>query len=90
MTQFGRDTPETPDWARTFDENTAAQLLQRDTKALIDAWPNTDLARQAHPSPDHFFPLLYAYGASTEDDPTTFPTTGFDGGSISMRSVLFG
>jgi 4,5-DOPA dioxygenase extradiol len=44
---------------------------------------------QAHPTPEHFLPLLYALGASSKSAPTSFPIEGFDH-SLSMRSVRFG
>ncbi len=44
----------------------------------------------AHPTPEHFMPLLYAMGASDRDDTVTFPITGFDMSSLSMRAVQFG
>jgi 4,5-DOPA dioxygenase extradiol len=44
----------------------------------------------AHPTPDHWLPLIYAYGASDENDRVQFPTEGFDLGSISMRNVVWG
>jgi aromatic ring-opening dioxygenase catalytic subunit (LigB family) len=37
----------------------------------------------------HYLPLLYAAGAAG-DDAVSFPIEGFDLGSISMRSVIFG
>jgi 4,5-DOPA dioxygenase extradiol len=35
-------------------------------------------------------PLLYAAGASTQNDAVRFPIQGFDMASLSMRSVVFG
>jgi len=35
-------------------------------------------------------PLLYAAGAADAKDAVSFPISGFDMGSLSMRSVLFG
>jgi 4,5-DOPA dioxygenase extradiol len=43
----------------------------------------------AHPTPDHWLPLLYAAGAGGDDD-VSYPVVGFDLGSLSMRSVRFG
>lgn len=90
---FGRmreSSPDTPDWARRFDETIEKVLDQRDTKALLGLWPGTDDGRQAHPSPDHFLPLIYAQAATDGSDEVRYPTTGFDMGSISMRNVIFG
>jgi len=80
----------TPDWARRFDELVADCLARHDSKALIELWPDTPDGRRAHPSPDHWLPLLYAYAATDEADGVRFPVTGFDLGSISMRNVVFG
>lgn len=90
---FGRmqtGSTETPPWARSFDAKIAEALFQRDTKSLLAAWPDTDDGRMAHPSPDHWLPLIYAYAATDERDRVRFPTEGFDLGSISMRNVAFG
>lgn len=76
-----------PDWAERFDADIAAALEQRDHDFLARAI-TSDAARQSHPTPDHYLPLLYAAGAAGDDD-VSFPITGFDLGSISMRSVRF-
>lgn len=89
---FGRmqsGSRETPDWARRVDDRVKAALEGRDTKALASIWPDSDDGRKAHPSPDHWLPLLYAYGATDDRDGVSFPTEGFDLGSLSMRNALF-
>ena len=78
----------TPGWASAFDGDVARALEQRDAAFLARA-PESDAGRQAHPSPDHYLPLLYAAGAASEKDALTFPITGFDAGSLSMRAALF-
>nr|MBP7686189.1 4,5-DOPA dioxygenase extradiol [Deltaproteobacteria bacterium] len=80
---------ETPPWAARFDQTVAQALTQRDTEALLGLWPSEDGAL-AHPSPDHWWPLLYAYGATEGTDTTRFPLEGFDLGSLSMRNVIIG
>jgi len=42
------------------------------------------------PTPDHYLPLLPILALRREGDSMTFPVEGFDGGSMSMLSVLFG
>ena len=78
----------TPDWASSFDAQAAQVLRDRDTAALcsMDSLPE---GRLAHPSNDHWLPLLVAYGASSETDALSFPVEGFDLGSLSMRSVCW-
>ena len=81
---------ETPDWAHRFDDDVSRVLEQHDGDALQKLWTDSDLGRRAHPVPDHWFPLLYAAGASNDLDEVTFLSEGFDWGSISMRNVVFG
>lgn len=79
----------TPDWAQRFDMATGEMLAGRETDRLLAAWSETDDGRRAHPTPEHWLPLLYAYGASDDRDAVSFPTEGFDLGSLSMRNVVF-
>ena len=78
-----------PQWAARFDHEIEAALVQRDHDQLARSI-TTDDGRLSHPSPDHYLPLLYAAGAAHDDDEVTFPVTGWDWGSLSMRSVQFG
>ncbi len=80
---------ETPDWARRFDDHVKQAITQRDTEGLLALWQGTAEGQLAHPSPDHWLPLLYAYGASHGSEQAEFPIEGFDLGSISMRNVVF-
>jgi len=80
---------ETPAWAHAFDEDVARALTQHDTRYLVGAL-ETEAGRMAHPTPDHFLPLLYVAGAADAGDPLQMPITGFDMASLSMRAVLFG
>jgi 4,5-DOPA dioxygenase extradiol len=79
----------TPNWALDFDGSVAGALEQRDAATLAGAL-GTSAGRNAHPSPDHYLPLLYAFGASDERDGISYPVNGFDLGSLSMRAVRFG
>ena len=88
--QMRAGTQEKPTWATQFDSDVASALRQHDARALVAAWPSTDAGRMSHPTPDHWLPLLYAQAASVDTDDVTFPTQGFDMGSISMRQVRWG
>jgi 4,5-DOPA dioxygenase extradiol len=79
----------TPGWARAFDDGIATALVAHDGGHLVRALEG-EPGRLAHPTPDHYLPLLYTAGASDPGDPVRFPATGFDMGSLSMRSVVFG
>ncbi len=78
----------TPEWASRFDSDIANAIKQRDDKFLLRALSTPD-GRLAHPSADHYLPLLYSYGATDEKDIARYPIQGFDFGSLSMRAALW-
>ena len=86
--RFG--TTATPEWASRFDEAVKKTLLAHDIETLLSMYPDSVDAQLAHPTPDHWLPLIYAAGAADENDRVSFPTAGFDLGSLSMRNVIFG
>lgn len=88
--QMTHKTSLTPDWAGRFDETVKQALLAHDIETLMSLYPDTPDAQLAHPTPDHWLPLIYALGATNENDPVSFPTEGFDLGSLSMRNIVFG
>jgi 4,5-DOPA dioxygenase extradiol len=88
MMSYGRHDLSTPAWAGEFDADVARAVEQHDLAFLAGA-VETPAGRMAHPSLDHYLPLLYAAGAADESDVVRFPITGFDLGSLSMRAVLF-
>ncbi|HLQ38670.1 MAG TPA: 4,5-DOPA dioxygenase extradiol [Planctomycetota bacterium] len=90
FTRMQRGDTTTPVWAARFDQALVEALRARDTAALLRLWPDTADGKLSHPTPDHWLPMLYAYGASDAHDQVSFPIDGFDLGSLSMRSVLFG
>jgi 4,5-DOPA dioxygenase extradiol len=77
------------EWAERFDAAVAAAVSAHDTGFLGSAHLGEDGLR-SHPTPDHYLPLLYAVGASERGEKASFPVTGFDLGSLSMRSVVIG
>jgi 4,5-DOPA dioxygenase extradiol len=79
----------TPAWAASFDGDVAKAVEQRDLAMLGKALERPD-GPPSHPSPDHYLPVLYAAGAALPGDKVEFPITGFDMGSLSMRSVVWG
>lgn len=79
----------TPSWASDFDASVRGALEQRDPEELTRLVESPE-GRKSHPTPDHYLPLLYVAGAAQGDDALSYPITGFDLGSISMRSVIFG
>ena len=78
------------DWAIEFDHAIADDLISGDLSALQTFQSLGEVARQAHPTYEHFLPLLYAAGAVDPDEPPQFFNTSFQAASISMRSVIWG
>lgn len=77
----------TPSWAADFDA-WVAEMLQGRAPDLA-AYRDHELATVAHPTHEHFVPVLVAAGAAGDEAPS-FPVEGFELGSISARSVQFG
>lgn len=88
--QMGTPSHQAYDWALEFDQSIARYLQQGDFAALQDFQKLGAVAQQAHPSHEHFLPLLYCAGAVAADEAPQFFNTSFQAASISMRSVLWG
>jgi len=78
------------DWALEFDQTVADYLQVGNHVALQEFQKLGLIAQQAHPTHDHFLPLLYAAGAVDANEVPQFFNTSFQAASISMRSVLWG
>jgi len=78
------------DWALEFDQTVADYLQVGDHVALQEFQQLGLIAQEAHPTHDHFLPLLYAAGAVDANEVPQFFNTSFQAASISMRSVLWG
>ena len=77
-------------WAQSFDDSVKSALLANNTKALSNYLGLDAGARMAVPSPDHYWPLLYALGAAQDGESARFVYEGFQLGTISMRCVQWG
>ncbi len=77
-----------PEWVTEFDDWVERSLLHN-RAAILDWQAEAPHAQRNHPTPDHFRPLLIAAGAAGEDEPVSFPITGFEMMVFSRRSVQF-
>jgi 4,5-DOPA dioxygenase extradiol len=78
------------EWALKFDAAIKNELIARNVKSLTAPKTiNTQWARLAMPTAEHYLPLLYVVGASRREDRLSFPYEGFQGASMSMRMVLY-
>jgi len=77
-------------WTVEFDGYVRKAIETRDLTSLAapERW-GKPLAALAHPTLEHYVPLLYCLGSSTEADAVSYPYEGFEYGSLSMRMVLF-
>lgn len=78
------------EWAKEFEAFVLATLLSPASleKKVETLFQHQNLS-QAHPSLEHFYPLLYCLGATSEDDQLKILQKGIQNGSISMASLLF-
>lgn len=77
------------DWAHAFDDYIYDRIMARRPEDILAFKEKGELARLAVPTPDHFYPLLYALGASEEDDVVKVFNRTADMGSLTMTSYLW-
>jgi 4,5-DOPA dioxygenase extradiol len=77
------------DWAAGFDSWTRDRLAASDVDALCrpETAPN---GRLAHPTREHYAPLVIVAGAARDGASVAFPFEGFEHATISMRCVELG
>ena len=88
--QRGAAASQAFDWALEFDQTTGGHIQQGNLGALQNFLKLGSLARMAHPTHEHYLPLLYAAGAADAGEPARFFNISYQGGSIAMRSVVWG
>ena len=89
-TRRGTAANEAYDWATEFDTVVQDQIKKGQLAALPNFMGLDAVAKQAHPTHEHYLPLLYAAGAVQPSEMPRFFNTGYQSASISMRSVLWG
>lgn len=78
------------DWAIEFDGKVAAQMEKGDLAGLVDFQKLGQVAQLAHPTHEHYLPLLCAAGAVDPKEPLRFFNNSYQSASISMRSAIWG
>jgi 4,5-DOPA dioxygenase extradiol len=81
-------TSDPPAWAIEFDQIITDYIISSDYKSIINFQDLGTIARIAHPTIDHFLPLLYTIALTGPSDEVSFFNDSFDMGSISMRSFI--
>lgn len=78
------------DWALNLENYLSQAIENHHDQPLVNAVKQHEkLMRLAHPTLEHYYPLLYALGAKNERDKVTFFNTGYTRSSISMRSMIY-
>jgi 4,5-DOPA dioxygenase extradiol len=77
-------------YAREFSGWIRRAVLDGDTERLLHALERAPHASRAHPTTEHFLPLLVAAGAASTVAPATVLDGGIRHGVLAMESYVFG
>lgn len=77
------------DWAVEFDATIKRWIESGDHQSIMDFQRLGSIAQLAHPTYDHFLPLMYVLGFQRKNEIPSFFNDEIDMSSVSMRSVLF-
>lgn len=78
------------DWAKSLNETFKKKILSKDHKDLIEYERLGEAARLAIPTPDHYYPMLYALALMNNTDDVSIFNDEYVGGSLSMTSFRLG
>lgn len=78
------------DWAHALNRTLKSKILSKDHKGLIDYNSMGEAAKLAIPTPDHYYPMLYALALMSNKDTIEIFNDEFVGGSLNMTSFRFG
>ncbi|HEU4773045.1 MAG TPA: class III extradiol ring-cleavage dioxygenase [Lysobacter sp.] len=79
-----------PEYAQAFADWVADAVRRRDVDALVHYRERAPHAARAHPTEEHYLPLLVAIGASDDGDAATLVEGGMTYGVLAMDSFGFG
>ena len=77
-------------WAEDFDSQIKNFILAGEFDKVVNYRDLGHGAKMAVPTPDHFYPLLYALGAANRKDKVKVFNEARIMGSLSMTSYIFG
>ncbi|PWF24626.1 dioxygenase [Corticimicrobacter populi] len=78
------------EYVREFTDWTRRQVDAHDISALLGYRRLAPAAERAHPTEEHFLPLLVAAGATGDEEPTTIIDGGVDYGVLAMDTYVLG
>lgn len=77
------------DWAIEMNTTFKKHITGRNHQALIEYEKLGPAAKLAIPTPDHYYPLMYTLGLTSDKDQVSYFNDECTGGSLTMTSVLF-
>lgn len=83
------DESQAYDWNKAFDDWVAACIDSKDLRRLETFQNLGALAKLAHPSYEHFLPILYTAGAACPEDRVEYFNDTYQAKSVAMRSVIW-
>jgi 4,5-DOPA dioxygenase extradiol len=86
---FRNPSAQPSDWAIEFDTIISEAISASDYKKVVQFRDLGALATLAHPTYDHFLPLMFILGLVQPTDKITYFNSSFDMGTIGMRSMIF-
>jgi len=89
LAEIGQSDPSGSQYALEFTSWIRTHVQSRDIEALLDYRRLAPHAKRAHPTEEHFLPLLVSLGASEEADRVTVIEGGLTYGVLSMESYAF-
>lgn len=88
--EFFSGRTEDAGYAAAFVRWVRAAVQRADHAALAETLSRAPQAARAHPTTEHFLPLLFALGAAWGEAPATVLDGGWDSPVLSMESYVFG
>jgi 4,5-DOPA dioxygenase extradiol len=88
--EFRMQATEEAAYATAFVNWARRSVQSHDETALVEYLQRAPDARRAHPTPDHYLPLPFAFGAAEAGAPVTVLEGGMRYGMLSMESYSFG
>ncbi|HUR87986.1 MAG TPA: class III extradiol ring-cleavage dioxygenase [Ramlibacter sp.] len=81
---------EGPTYAAEFVNWARNAVKNHDEAALVNYMESAPHAKRAHPTPDHYLPLPFAFGAAAKDAPVRVIDGGMTFGVLAMDDYVFG
>ncbi|QIM53110.1 dioxygenase [Hydrogenophaga crocea] len=88
--EFRAGDPREAAYAREFSDWVREAVLQRDDERLLHTLSRAPHAQRAHPTTEHFLPLLVAAGAAAPQRAVSVIEGGIEHGVLAMDGYVFG